>query len=72
MESQFFDHERGAFIGAIQTHVGFIEEAAEETLFLDARQIVQRQLHVAPSLAGVALVGDVRPRIDIVTFPNSA
>lgn len=53
-ENQFFGYERGAFTGATQTYVGFIEVAAEETLFLDARQIVQRQLHVAPTLALLA------------------
>ncbi len=35
LESQFFGHERGAFTGAGQSHVGFFEEAGEGTLFLD-------------------------------------
>lgn len=35
LESQFFGHERGAFTGAAQAHVGFFEEAREGTLFLD-------------------------------------
>lgn len=35
LESQFFGHERGAFTGAAQAHVGFFEEAGEGTLFLD-------------------------------------
>lgn len=35
LESQFFGHERGAFTGATQAHVGFFEEAGEGTLFLD-------------------------------------
>ena len=35
LESQFFGHERGAFTGAGQAHVGFFEEAGEGTLFLD-------------------------------------
>ena len=35
MESQFFGHERGAFTGARDTHVGFFEEAADGVLFLD-------------------------------------
>jgi len=35
MESQFFGHERGAFTGALQQHVGYFEEAGEGTLFLD-------------------------------------
>ncbi len=35
LESQFFGHERGAFTGAGQAHVGFFEEAGDGTLFLD-------------------------------------
>lgn len=35
LESQFFGHERGAFTGAGQPHVGFFEEAGDGTLFLD-------------------------------------
>jgi DNA-binding NtrC family response regulator len=35
LESQFFGHERGAFTGAGQAHIGFFEEAQEGTLFLD-------------------------------------
>lgn len=35
LESQFFGHERGAFTGAGQSHVGFFEEAGEGTLLLD-------------------------------------
>lgn len=35
LESQFFGHERGAFTGATQAHVGFFEETGEGTLFLD-------------------------------------
>ena len=35
MESQFFGHERGAFTGALQSHVGYFEEVGQGTLFLD-------------------------------------
>jgi DNA-binding NtrC family response regulator len=35
MESQLFGHERGAFTGAVQQHLGHAERAAEGTLFLD-------------------------------------
>lgn len=35
LESQFFGHERGAFTGATQAHVGYFEEAKNGTLFLD-------------------------------------
>lgn len=35
IESQLFGHERGAFTGAGQAHVGFCEQADGGTLFLD-------------------------------------
>ncbi|HWK97067.1 MAG TPA: sigma-54 dependent transcriptional regulator [Pseudolabrys sp.] len=47
MESQFFGHERGAFTGAAQTHVGFFEEAEAGTLFLDEIGELDAQLQTA-------------------------
>ena len=35
MESELFGHERGAFTGAAQRHLGYAERAGDGTLFLD-------------------------------------
>ncbi|MFG1283652.1 sigma-54-dependent transcriptional regulator [Xanthobacter autotrophicus] len=35
MESELFGHERGAFTGAAQRHLGYVERAGDGTLFLD-------------------------------------
>ncbi len=34
-ESHFFGHEKGAFTGAVQRHIGYFEEADGGTIFLD-------------------------------------
>jgi DNA-binding NtrC family response regulator len=47
MESEFFGHERGAFTGALASHVGFLEEAAAGTLFLDEIGELDRKLQVS-------------------------
>ncbi len=47
LESQFFGHERGAFTGAMQAHIGFFEETGEGTLFLDEIGELDSQLQTA-------------------------
>jgi DNA-binding NtrC family response regulator len=47
LESQFFGHERGAFTGASQSHVGFFEEAGDGTLFLDEVGELDARLQIA-------------------------
>lgn len=47
LESQFFGHERGAFTGASQSHVGFFEEASDGTLFLDEVGELDARLQIA-------------------------
>lgn len=47
LESQFFGHERGAFTGAAQAHVGFFEEVGEGTLFLDEIGELEARLQTA-------------------------
>lgn len=35
LESELFGHEKGAFTGAVQRHLGYVERAADGMLFLD-------------------------------------
>ena len=59
LESQFFGHERGAFTGAAQAHVGFFEETGEGTLFLD--EIGELDAHLQTALLRVLQDGFFRP-----------
>ncbi|WP_046862573.1 sigma-54-dependent transcriptional regulator [Microvirga massiliensis] len=59
LESQFFGHERGAFTGAAQAHVGYFEEARGGTLFLDEIGELDTRLQVA--LLRVLQDGRFRP-----------
>lgn len=59
LESQCFGHERGAFTGASNTHVGYFEEAGEGTLFLDEIGELDAKLQVA--LLRVLQDGRYRP-----------
>lgn len=47
LESQFFGHERGAFTGATQAHIGYFEETADGTLLLDEIGELDSQLQTA-------------------------
>ncbi len=59
LESQFFGHERGAFTGASQSHVGFFEEAGDGTLFLD--EIGELDSRLQTALLRVLEDGRFRP-----------
>ncbi|MGE0152845.1 MAG: sigma-54-dependent transcriptional regulator [Reyranellaceae bacterium] len=59
LESQFFGHERGAFTGATQSHVGYFEEAGEGTLFLD--EIGELDARLQSALLRVLEDGRFRP-----------
>jgi two-component system, NtrC family, response regulator GlrR len=48
LESSLFGHEKGAFTGAHQLHVGYMEEATGGTLFLD--EIGELPLDLQPKL----------------------
>jgi len=48
LESEIFGHEKGAFTGAQQRHLGYAERAADGTLFLD--EIGDMPLHLQAKL----------------------
>ncbi len=59
LESQFFGHERGAFTGAAQSHVGYFEETGGGTLFLD--EIGELDAKLQAALLRVLQDGIFRP-----------
>jgi DNA-binding NtrC family response regulator len=59
LESQFFGHERGAFTGATQAHIGYFEEAGDGTLFLD--EIGELDARLQTALLRVLQGGQFRP-----------
>lgn len=59
LESQFFGHERGAFTGAAQAHVGYFEETADGALFLD--EIGELDARLQTALLRVLENGRFRP-----------
>jgi len=72
VESELFGHERGAFTGAVSSHVGAIERADGGTLFLD--EIGELPLGLQPKLLRTLesrqfmRVGGTRPRKARVRF----
>lgn len=59
LESQFFGHERGAFTGATQCHVGSLEETGDGTLFLD--EVSQLDAKLQTTLLRTLEDGTFRP-----------
>lgn len=59
LESQFFGHERGAFTGATQGHIGYFEETGTGTLFLD--EIGELEARLQTALLRVLQDGFFRP-----------
>jgi len=57
-ESEFFGHEKGAFTGAIQQHVGLFESADQGTIFLD--EIGDISTYSQVKLLRVIEVGEVK------------
>jgi DNA-binding NtrC family response regulator len=58
LESQLFGHERGAFTGAVQRRIGYLEEASGGTLFLD--EIGELTLDLQPKLLRALECGEIR------------
>ena len=58
IESEFFGHEKGAFTGADQQHIGLFETASGGTLFLD--EIGELPMSLQPTLLRVLQEGKIR------------
>lgn len=58
LESILFGHKRGAFTGAVQTHVGLFEAASGGTLFLD--ELGEMSLPMQAKLLRVLETGELR------------
>ena len=59
VESILFGHERGAFTGAVDRHVGKFQEANGGTLFLD--EIGELQPHIQAKLLRTLQQGEIEP-----------
>ncbi|HUN52672.1 MAG TPA: sigma-54 dependent transcriptional regulator [Candidatus Sulfotelmatobacter sp.] len=59
VESILFGHERGAFTGAVDRHVGKFQEANGGTLFLD--EIGELQPHIQAKLLRALQQGEIEP-----------
>lgn len=58
VESELFGHEKGAFTGASQQHIGFFEQGGNGTLFLD--EITEMPLELQSKLLRVLETGEFR------------
>lgn len=59
IESQLFGHERGAFPGAFDQHIGLLQRAEGGTIFID--EVDQIPLESQAKLADAVRKGDIRP-----------